>query len=173
MQSVIHEWLSLAILVIFMGISAFAATPLINETSTPIVKDYQDKTTISASGSIIMDGLKGQTGADIMMSLANTDVNTPYPRAIRINGSRVIKLDNTFQTNLVNELAYVYSHDGLKNMLDWKIIDIIFVYTTHVPGYGDILIDLAKDDNPANDNMYGYGVDSSSEGYWQYILQAP
>lgn len=172
-SDIMHEWISMGLLVVFMGISVVLAGPLLVEASSPIIEDYQDKTVLNASGSIVMEQLDGKTGADLLMSLANTDINVPYPRAIRFNNSRVIKLDNAFQADLAAQLSYIYLHDGLKEMLDWKVIDIIYVYTTHDDKLGDLMTDLSNDDNPANDYVYGFGVDTSVEGYWQYILQAP
>ena len=68
----------------------------------------------------------------------------------------------------------IYSPSGrykLKNMLDWNIIGVIYVYQTNDPKYTDIITDMNNDSDPANDNMYGFGIDTSVNGYWQFILQ--
>ena len=170
---VTHEWMSFASLIVVLGTSVILMQPLMQETSTPIIKDYEDKTALDAAGSIMMD-LENQTGAAIMMALSNTDLNVPYPRAIRINDSPVLKLDNEFQSDLGSHLAMIYSPSGrykLKNMLDWNIIGVIYVYQTNDPKYTDIITDMNNDSDPANDNMYGFGIDTSVNGYWQFILQ--
>lgn len=177
-SSTMHEWLSFSTLVVVMGTAAILMQPLMQETSKPIIKDYADKTALDATGSIMME-LEDQTGAAIMMALSNTDLNLPFPRAIRINDSPVLKLDNAFQADLGSGLAKVYSSSGkykLKNMLDWKIIDVVYVYTTSDPKFTDIIEDMNSDSNPDNDNMYGYGYGldesgNSVNGYWQYILK--
>ena len=141
----VHEWLSLAILVLVLGISTVELGILLREASTPIIKDYEDKTALNATGSIMSD-FEGQTGVDILMSLANADLNVPYPRSIRINNTPIIDINDAFLADVSSNLAAIYSPSGqykLGSMLDYKVDKVEFV----------------------SDNVNG--------DYWQYTLVAP
>lgn len=127
---VIVEWLQLASLVLVLGMGSYNISALFREASTPIISDYQDKTTLNAKGSLMVDG-DVKTGADIMFALINSDLNLPYPRSIRINNTPIIDLNNTFMADLDTNLALIYSSAGdykLSTMLDYKVVDVKYVW---------------------------------------------
>ena len=125
----VKEWLEFAILIVVMGVSVIILTPFINAISTPIIADYSDKTAVDATGSIMTEDTV-RTGADLFLAIANSDLNLPYPRSIKINNSPILDLDNKFLTNLSANLALVYTDAGsykLKSMLEYKIQSVEFV----------------------------------------------
>ncbi|MBQ2885837.1 MAG: hypothetical protein IJE43_19100 [Alphaproteobacteria bacterium] len=127
---VVIEWLQLAVLVLVLGIGSYNVSALFRETSTPIIRDYQDKTALDAKGSLMVEGAI-KTGADLMFALINSDLNLPYPRSIKINSSPIIDLNNAFIANLDTNLALIYSSVGeykLSTMLDYKVTKVEYIW---------------------------------------------
>lgn len=129
MRHGIFEWLDIAILVLVMSMSVMQFPILFEETSKPIIKDYEDKTALFAGGSVYTE-LANKTGAELMMSIVNADENTPYPRSIKINNTKIIDLDNAFIANKQLNISGIYSSSGeykLGTMLNWNIESVTFV----------------------------------------------
>lgn len=127
---VVIEWLQLAVLVLVLGMGSFNVSALFREASTPIIRDYQDKTALDAKGSLMVEGAI-KTGADLMFALINSDLNLPYPRSIKINSSPIIDLNNEFIANLDTNLALIYSSAGeykLSTMLDYKVTKVEYIW---------------------------------------------
>lgn len=116
-------------LVLVMGWSILNLPALMRATNEPIIAGIEDKTALEVNGSIY-DSSAVQTGADLVAALLNVDANTPYPRAIKVNDSPVMKLDGAFYANKQNNLSLMFSASGdykLSTMLDYSVESVTFV----------------------------------------------
>lgn len=90
---------------------------------------YTNEKTAIDTEDIISEPAADRYGKDLLASLVNTDEFAPYPNAIRIDGSPVLKLDNTFVVMKFVNLAEVYSSTGpykLSTKLNNKIQAVRF-----------------------------------------------
>ena len=130
MSDIIIKYVGLAFSIFIFAASSANVFMLLNNASEPIVELGSDKTFVESTG-VQKTYEQELYGSDILMMLLNTDAMTPYPRAIKINDTPVIKLDNSFITAKIRNTGNIYSPSGqwgLKNMLDWKVVSKKYVY---------------------------------------------
>lgn len=111
-------------------LSATLTSLFLYTASEPIIIQGTDKTYVDALGVQEWETHE-KYGRDILFSLINTDIMSPYPRAIKINDTPVIKIDNLFLTTKMRNVAMIYSSTGeykLSTMLDWKVTSEKYVY---------------------------------------------
>lgn len=131
MTDIVEKYFELVIS-IFMYIAAAAlAILVVASTYEPIIVQGQDKTFISSDGLQEFDS-RDLYGRDILLMLLNADSSIPEPKAIRINGSPVIKIDNNFFAQKISNISSIYSSTGdykLSTMLDWKVESVEYIYS--------------------------------------------
>lgn len=130
MTDVLERYIELAVS-IFLYVSASVLTlGLLIFARDPIVEQGSDKTFIESTG--VQELYEEELyGSDILLMLLNTDSMTPYPKAIRINDTPVIKLDNAFLAYKMKNIGAIYSSYGeykLHDMLDWSVTKREYVY---------------------------------------------
>lgn len=104
-------WLETIVLGIMLCLGAACMSTFIVIMNTSMVSYTNEKTAIDTED-IISEPAADRYGKDLLASLVNTDEFAPYPNAIRIDGSPVLKLDNTFVVMKFVNLAEVYSSTG-------------------------------------------------------------
>lgn len=121
-------WLETIVLGIMLCLGAACMSTFIVIMNTSMVSYTNEKTAIDTKD-IISEPAADRYGKDLLASLVNTDEFAPYPNAIRIDGSPVLKLDNTFVVMKFVNLAEVYSSTGpykLSTKLNSKIQAVRF-----------------------------------------------
>lgn len=121
-------WLETIVLGIMLCLGAACMSTFIVIMNTSMVSYTNEKTAIDTED-IISKPAADRYGKDLLASLVNTDEFAPYPNAIRIDGSPVLKLDNTFVVMKFVNLAEVYSSTGpykLSTKLNNKIQAVRF-----------------------------------------------
>lgn len=121
-------WLETIVLGIMLCLGAACMSTFIMIMNTSMVSYTNEKTAIDTDD-IISEPAADRYGKDLLASLVNTDEFAPYPNAIRIDGSPVLKLDNTFVVMKFVNLAEVYSSTGpykLSTKLNNKIQAVRF-----------------------------------------------
>lgn len=121
-------WLETIVLGIMLCLGAACMSTFIVIMNTSMVSYTNEKTAIDTED-IISEPAADRYGKDLLASLVNTDEFAPYPNAIRIDGSPVLKLDNTFVVMKFVNLAEVYSSTGpykLSTKLNNKIQAVRF-----------------------------------------------
>lgn len=130
MGNIATKYIVLCTMVIVFAASTSIILHLLATASEPGVVSGTDKSLLESTG--VQEGYEQElTGYDVLLSLLNTDTMTPYPRAIKINDSPVLKLDASFLTNQIPSVAIVYNTGGqyqLGNMLEWKVVSHEYVY---------------------------------------------
>lgn len=130
MTSVIEKYIELSISVFLYITSAALTLTLLVLASDPIITQGSDKSFVESAG-IQQVQESTEYGRDLLLMLLNTDPMTPYPRAIKINDTPVIKLDNDFIAAKMRNISAIYSASGpykLSTMLNYKIASYEYVY---------------------------------------------
>lgn len=130
MTEVVEKYIELACIIFLFVLSAFLTANLLWVASDPIINLGEDKTFQESAGVQTWD-YHHIYGKDILLMLLNTDEMTPYPRAIKINDTPVIKLDNAFMATKMRNVSAIYSSSGnwkLSSMLNWEVISSDYVY---------------------------------------------
>lgn len=130
MSDVVSKYIEICTSIFIFVVSASFVLSLMVVCSTPIINLDSDKTMIESDG-VQQHYVADMYGYDILAMLINTDPMSPYPKAIRINNSPVLKLDNAFLAYKMRNVSVVYQHGGsygLSDMLDWKVTSRTFVY---------------------------------------------
>lgn len=130
MSDVIEKYFEIAISIYAFVASTVFVVGLLALTSNPIIELGSDKTMVESTG--IQQYHEAELyGHDILMTLLNTDAMAPYPRAIRINDTPVIKLTPEFVAKKMANIGIIYSSNGeykLSTLLEHKIISKEYVY---------------------------------------------
>lgn len=124
-----EKWLDLAILIVALVFGITMAGICLRVYSKPIATNRVDKSTVQSSETITVDA-DIKTGKDLLMSLVVADGLMPYPRAIRINDTPVIRMTDDWVVNKSREIARLYSASGsvkLATMLEWKVASVSYV----------------------------------------------
>lgn len=130
MTSILEKYLEVAISIFLYVTSAALTLTLLVFAQDPIITQGSDKTLVESAGVQQMYE-STEYGRDILLMLLNTDPMSPYPKAIKINNTPVIKLDNDFIASKMRNLAAIYSANGqykLSTMLDYKVSSYKYVY---------------------------------------------
>jgi len=125
----IEKWLDLVMLIVSLVFGITMAGICLYVYSEPIASNRVDKSTVQSEEAITVDA-DIKTGKDLLMSLVVADGLMPYPRAIRINDTPVIRMTDDWVVNKSREIAKVYSANGdvrLATMLDWRIASVSYV----------------------------------------------
>lgn len=125
----IEKWLDLVVLIVALVFGITMAGICLRVYSEPIATDKVDKSTVQSVESITVDA-DIKTGKDLLMSLVVADGLMPYPRAIRINDTPVIRMTDDWVVNKSREIARIYNANGdirLATMLDWSIASVSYV----------------------------------------------
>lgn len=121
-------WFEAIILGVVLCLGAACMGSFILILSTDIISYTEEKSALDTDDAV-SEPQADRYGRDLLASLVNTDEFAPYPNAIRIDGSPVLKLDNTFVVMKFVNLAEVYSSSGpykLSTKLDKKIQAVLF-----------------------------------------------
>jgi hypothetical protein len=131
MIDIVNKWFDMAVSIFIYVMCTGLTVTLMVVAQEPIINSNSDKTFMESTG--VQEKQENELyGNDILFMLLNSDEMTPYPKAIKINDSPVIKLDNNFIATKMNNISVIYSESGeykLKKMMNWKIIDKKFVYS--------------------------------------------
>lgn len=129
-------WLEMIPLVIMLLIASTTTSFLVTQISKPMITYINEKSANDTLDEILEpEGIR--YGKDLLLALINTDEHAPYPNAIRIDGSPVLKLDSAYQTTKYANLALVYSQTGdfqLSTKLDKPIQATVFEEYTNSDG---------------------------------------
>lgn len=131
MIDIVERYLEIAISIFIYVSSALLTLTLLMFAQDPIITQGSDKTFIESTGVQVWDEHE-LYGEDILLMLLNLDSMSPYPKAIRLNDSPVIKLDNQFLVYKITNVGNIYTESGeykLSTMLDWKVTSKEFVYS--------------------------------------------
>lgn len=134
----IEKWIDLVVLILALLVGTTMSGICLRVYSEPIASRYENKSTVQSFEAIMVDA-DVKTGKDLLMGLVITDSLMPYPRAIRINDTPVIRMTDDWVINKNRHVAEIYSPVGLYklgNMLDWEVVEVIFV---HDDAEGDYL----------------------------------
>lgn len=125
----ISDWLDIVILVLVMGAGIVTGfMPLAQEWNRPIMSVVEDKTMVLTSN--LFDASSVQTGKDVLGILIVADQFMTSPRALKINDSPVLVIDETWVANRDSNIRQLYDIAGtvkLGAMLNWKVISITYV----------------------------------------------
>lgn len=130
MDDIILKYIEIGVS-IFIYVSAAAVTvTLLALCQNPIIEQGEDKTFATSQGVQYWEDYDIY-GRDLLLMLFNTDPMSPFPRAIKINNTPVIKLDKSFVADKMKNVSEIYSSQGqyrLSTMLDWKVVEEKYVY---------------------------------------------
>lgn len=130
-MEVIEDFLEIATSIFLYVMAAALTLTLLVFCQDPIIQLGQDKTLVESEG--VQQLYKENTyGYDILLMLLNTDEMSPFPKAIKINNSPVLKLTNEFIANKMSNITKVYSASGsykLSTMLDYVVTSEEYVYS--------------------------------------------
>lgn len=130
MVEIVDKYIEIAITIFIYVTSATLTIALLVIANNPIIEQSSDKTFIESTGvQEIYDA--DSYGYDILILLLNADSMAPYPKAIKINNTPVIKLTNEFIAHKMGNVSNIYSIGGdykLSTILDHKIVSEEYVY---------------------------------------------
>lgn len=107
----INLWYELIFLLFMLLAAATGVTSVLYCCNSEIVSYTEDKTALDTFD---IDNIVAypRYGRDLLVSLVNTDENAPYPNAIKIDDSPILKIDNAFHTKKFSNIGNVYSSTG-------------------------------------------------------------
>lgn len=126
----VEEYYLMIVILLIVAASLHYLLYFMDIANDPIVTMSQDKTMIDING-VPPEYKTETTGHDILLMLLNVDAMAPYPRAIKINETPVIKIDNSYVATKMNNMAIIYNKNGtykLSLLLDKKVIKQEYVY---------------------------------------------
>lgn len=137
----IEPWVGVIMWCLIIGLSTTLMRPLFTETDTAITANYEDKTQLTSRGGVdkpqvqladgtFIDGTKF-TMADLVLSLFNMDRMNPYPKAIKVNDTPVVRFTNSWMVDLNNNVSSLCSSGGSHKfgaILDKQIVKVTFVH---------------------------------------------
>lgn len=130
MSEIIEKYIEIAVSIFLYIVSASLTLTVLVFAREPIILQGSDKTFIESAG--IQQLYENETyGYDILMMLMNVDDMAPYPKAIKINNTPVIKLSNEFIAYKMRNVSLIYANSGeykLSDMLHYKVVSEEFVY---------------------------------------------
>ena len=121
-------WFETIILGVMLCLGAACMTSFIFIMQRPMISYIKDKS-VEFTDDVISEPTADRYGKDLLAALVNTDEFAPYPNAIRIDGSPILKLDSTFIVMKFVNLGEVYSSSGqykLSTKLNNKIQAVRF-----------------------------------------------
>lgn len=124
-SGVLYEMIMLIIMLLAGSTSLTSVVILIDQ---PIISYTNEKTALDSVDVENIIGKQGY-GRDLLATLVNTDESNPYPNAIKIDGSPVMKLDTNFQTSKFKNISSMYDANGqyrLSIKLDKPIKAMLF-----------------------------------------------
>ena len=131
MSEIIEKYIEISVSIFIYIASAILTLTILVFARDPIIIQGNDKTFIESTG--VQQLYKSNTyGYDILLMLMNVDEMAPYPKAIKINDTPVIKINNEFIAYKMRNVSFIYSSTGtykLSNMLHYKVISEEFVYS--------------------------------------------
>lgn len=126
----IEKWTDLVVLILVLLVGTTMTGICLRVYSEPIASRYEDKSTVQSFEAIMVDA-DIKTGKDLLMGLVIVDALMPYPRAISINDSPVIRMTDEWVVNKNRHVAEIYKVGGdygLGGMLDWEVDEVVFVH---------------------------------------------
>ncbi len=126
----LEKWIDLVVLILVLLVGTTMSGICLWVYSEPIATNYEDKSTVQSMEAIVID-MDVKTGRDILMGLVVTDALMPYPRAIQINETPVIRMTDDWVVNKNRHVAEIYNPAGqykLGSMLDWEVEAVTFVH---------------------------------------------
>lgn len=130
MIDVLEKYIEIAVSVFLYVSAAVLTVGVLIFAQDPIVTQGSDKTFVESTG--VQQLYEADIyGKDILLMLLNTDSMSPYPKAIKINDTPVIQLNNAFIAYKMRNVSAIYSASGeykLSKMLDWKVTNKKYVY---------------------------------------------
>lgn len=124
------EFLDVIILVLILLSMVLVLPRFYTEMNISLWTQREDKTSLIASD-VIKDIEYTETVSEIILALIVLDEYTPYPNAIVLDNTPVVRLDNTFYTNRYSMISTVYNPSGnygYKLYENKEIESIEFVY---------------------------------------------
>lgn len=129
MSEIIEKYLEMAVSIFIYVTCAALTSTLLIFAKDPIIVQGSDKTFVESTG--VQGSYESAIyGRDLLLMLLNTDIMSPYPKAIKINNSPVIKLDTSFTDSKMVKVSEIYSDSGsykLSTMLDYKVTSKEFI----------------------------------------------
>lgn len=131
MIEVLERYIEFVTTIVLVAVAATITVVLVSQCATPIVELTDDKSMVPSTG---VQEWEEHTlyGRDLLLMLINLDLMSPYPKAIRINDTPVLRIDNSFIMYKMRNVATIYASSGqykLSTMLDWEITNIDYVYS--------------------------------------------
>lgn len=131
MIEVLERYIEFVTTIVLVAVAATITVVLVSQCATPIVELTDDKSMVPSTG---VQEWEEHTlyGRDLLLMLINLDLMSPYPKAIRINDTDVLRIDNSFIMYKMRNVATIYASSGpykLSTMLDWEITNIDYVYS--------------------------------------------
>lgn len=130
MSDVIDKYLEIAVSIFIYVSCAVLTVSLLICCQDPIVTLTNDKTFVESEGVQQLEEHKTY-GSDLLAMLINVDIMSPYPKAIKINNTPVIRMDNEFLAYKMRNVGSIYSSGGqhkLSLMLDYVVTSTRYVY---------------------------------------------
>lgn len=131
MIDVVLDYVELCFSIFLYVIAATFTCALLLNTHTPIQVLGTDKTFIESTG--VQEYNEFQLkGSDLLLVLLNVDPMSPYPKAIKINDTPVIKITNDFIAYKMRNISDIYNKNGeykLSEMLDYVVTSKEYVYS--------------------------------------------
>lgn len=121
-------WLETIILGMMLCLGSSCMISFMYVMQKPMISYTEEKSALDTND-VISEPKAYRYGKDLLASLVNSDELAPYPNAIRIDDSPVLKLDSTFMVMKFDNLVKVYSATGsyrLSTKLNDKIKDVRF-----------------------------------------------
>lgn len=130
MTEVLEKYIEIAASIFIYVTAAVLTLGLLIVAREPIIKQGSDKTLVESTG--VQQYYESELyGYDLLLMLLNLDSMSPYPKAIKINDTPVINLNNAFLAYKMRNVASIYSATGdykLSKMLNYKVTDKKYVY---------------------------------------------
>jgi hypothetical protein len=138
-----EDYFEAIFVLLIVGAATSLILMLVMLTQEPIISPSEDKSMVAVNGALDDFG-EGLTGHDLLLMLMNVDSMTPYPRAVKINDTPVIVIDEKYVASKMGNLADIYREDGdykLKTLLDKRVVSQEYVYddTTNLDSENNII----------------------------------
>lgn len=130
MTEVLSKYLEVAVSIFIYVTASILTLALLITAREPIIEQGSDKTLVESTG--VQKHYESELyGYDLLLMLLNLDSMSPYPKAIKINDTPVINLNNAFLAYKMRNVAAIYSETGdykLSKMLNYKVTSKKYVY---------------------------------------------
>jgi hypothetical protein len=125
-----EDYFEAIFVLLIVGAATSLILMLVMLTQEPIINPSEDKSMVAVNGALDDFG-EGLTGHDLLLMLMNVDSMTPYPRAVKINDTPVIVIDEKYVASKMGNLAVIYNSGGsykLSTLLDKQVVSQEYVY---------------------------------------------